>query len=299
MDTVKQPWELVKAGGAFALQVLRDFRRNQGLLLSGAIAYYTFLSIVPMALLVVIVLSHILQEQQLIAVLSAYMSLIIPGYAVTLTEQVRNFVEHRTVVGLIGFAAMLFFSSIAFSMLENAMSLIFLHRFPQQKRHKLVSAVLPYCYLFLITLGIVLVSLAVEAVSSLGQRPLYLFGWQIHPAGRVALLLYLSGLLGEFVILSSIYLVMPTVRVRLRYALIGGFTATLLWELIRRLLVWYYGVLSMVRLIYGPIAIAVAALLCVEGAAVIVLLGAQVIAELVARRTEGEEGAGWGEDGVD
>jgi len=29
------------------LRVLRDFRRNQGLLLSGAVAFYTLLSIVP------------------------------------------------------------------------------------------------------------------------------------------------------------------------------------------------------------------------------------------------------------
>ena len=34
--------------GAFALRVLRAFRANQGLLLAGAVAYYTLLSIVPL-----------------------------------------------------------------------------------------------------------------------------------------------------------------------------------------------------------------------------------------------------------
>jgi len=55
----------------FLLRVLRGFKRNQGLLLSGA------------------------------------------GYAATLTEQVRVFLEHRKVIGIIGFVVMLFFSSIA------------------------------------------------------------------------------------------------------------------------------------------------------------------------------------------
>ena len=98
----------------FMLRVLHDFRRNQGLLLSGAIAYYIFLSIVPMALLAVIVLSHVLDEQQLLQILSAYMAMVIPGYAVALTEQVQSFLAHRTVVGVVGLVAMLFFSSIAF-----------------------------------------------------------------------------------------------------------------------------------------------------------------------------------------
>jgi uncharacterized BrkB/YihY/UPF0761 family membrane protein len=43
----------------FLLDVLRGFRDNQGLLLAGAVAYYTLLSIIPVFALVLIVLSHI------------------------------------------------------------------------------------------------------------------------------------------------------------------------------------------------------------------------------------------------
>lgn len=286
-QVVGLPWQAAR----FAAKVLRDFRRNQGLLLSGALAYYTFLSIVPMALLAVIVLSHVLQEAQLLQVLSVYTALVIPGYAETLTGQVQTFLEHRTVVGVVGLLAMLFFSSIAFSMLENAMSLIFFRRFKARRRHLLVSAVIPYLYLFLIALGIVLVSIAIGVLESFADRQLTILGLSISIEGIAGLLLYLTGIAGEFLILSSIYLVMPGVRVSLHYALIGGLTATILWELARRLLVWYYGMLSMVDLIYGPIAIAVSALLCVEVAAIIILLGAQVIAELVARREERAEQA--------
>ena len=39
--------------GAFTLRVLRAFRANQGLLLAGAVAYYTLLSIVPLLILIV------------------------------------------------------------------------------------------------------------------------------------------------------------------------------------------------------------------------------------------------------
>ena len=43
---------------SFMLRVLRGFKRNQGLLLSSAVAYHTLLSIVPMSILALIVLSH-------------------------------------------------------------------------------------------------------------------------------------------------------------------------------------------------------------------------------------------------
>jgi len=70
------------------------------------------------------------------------------------------------------------------------------------------------------------------------------------------------------------------VRVRFRHALIGGITATVLWEITRRVLIWYYATVSMVNVIYGSIAITVVALISIEVVAVILLLGAQVIVEL-------------------
>ena len=50
--------EILKSPGAFALRTLKAFRANQGLLLAGAVAYYALLSIVPLLILVVIVLSQ-------------------------------------------------------------------------------------------------------------------------------------------------------------------------------------------------------------------------------------------------
>lgn len=132
----------------FLLRVLRDFRRNQGLLLSGAVAFYTLLSIVPLSILALIVLTQFVEEQQLIHTLSTYLEMVIPGYAATLTEQVRAFLEHRKAVGVIGFLVMLFFSSFAFSMLENAMSVIFFQRVRIQRRNFLISAIIPYAYIF-------------------------------------------------------------------------------------------------------------------------------------------------------
>jgi YihY family inner membrane protein len=264
----------------FLLRVVRGFMRNQGLLLSGAVAYYTLLSIVPLSILSLIVLSQFIEEQQLIHTLSMYIEMLIPGYAATLTEQVRSFIENRKVLGFIGFIGMLFFSSTAFSMLEDAISVIFFQRVRVQHRKYLVSAIIPYLYILVMGAGIVLVSFIVAAIDTLESRHLAFLGWSLNLEGATGGALYILGLVGEVLMFTSIYVVMPVVRVRFRHALIGGLTATVLWELTRRMLVWYYASVSMVNVIYGSIAITVVALLSIEVVAIILLLGAQVIAEL-------------------
>jgi len=280
----------------FVLRVVRSFRRNQGLLLAGAVAYYTLLSIVPLSILVPIVLSHFFEEQQLIHTLSTYLGMMVPGYAATLTEQVQAFLEHRNVVGIIGFLGMLFFSSLAFSMLENAMSVIFFQGGRMHRRYFLISAIIPYVYIIVMGLGIGLVSFIVGAIETLESRHLSILGWNLNLGDTTGVALYVLGIVGEVLMLTSIYLVMPGVRVRFRYALIGGITATVLWEITRRVLTWYYAAISIVNVIYGSIAITVVALLSIEVVAIILLLGAQVIAALERSpdRVTGEERPGFG-----
>jgi len=264
----------------FPLRVLRGFMRNQGLLLSAAVAYYTLLSIVPLSIIALIVLTHFIEERQLIQTLSMYLEMVIPGYATTLTEQVAAFLENRKTVGLIGFLGMLFFSSTAFSMLENAISVIFYQRIRIQRRRFFISAIIPYLYIGAMGLGVLLVSVIVGAIETLESRYVSILGWSFISGSATWWSLYVLGIIGEVLLFTSIYLVMPVIRVRFRHALIGGITATLLWEITRRILVWYYATISTVNVIYGSITITVVALLSIEVVAIILLLGAQVIAEL-------------------
>jgi membrane protein len=269
----------------FLISVSREFKRNQGLLLAGAIAYYTLLSIVPLSILSLIVLSHFVEQGLLFHTLSTYIEMMIPGYAATLTEQVRVFIEHGTTVGSFVLLVMFFFSSIAFTVLESAMSVIFFHRVRTKRRHFFLSAVIPYVYIFVFGMGILLVSFIAGAIETHAGRQLVIFGRGLSLEGPSFVALYLMGIFGEVLLVTSFYLVMPVVRITFRHALMGGTIATVLWEITRRVLVWYYSVLSSVNLIYGSFATSVVALLSLEAIAVIILLGAQVIAELERRHS--------------
>jgi YihY family inner membrane protein len=275
--------------GTFALRVLKGFRANQGLLLAGAVAYYALLSIVPLLILIVIALSHLVEQQALLQALGRYVGWLAPGLGGFITAELANFLAHREVLGWVLLATMLFFSSLAFTVLENAMSVIFLHRVAIRRRHLLVSAILPYCYIVFVGLGLLLVTLVSGSLQALGEKSLEFLGWEWSLSGFSGVLLYLLGLCGEVLLLTSLYMVMPVGRLQWRHALLGGVTAALLWELTRHLLVWYFATLSQVGLVYGSLTTSIVVLLSLELAATLLLLGAQVISEYERLGTAGQD----------
>ena len=209
---------------AFVLQVLKGFRANQGLLLAGAVAYYS-----------------------------------------------------------------LFFSSLAFTVLENAMSVIFVHRVAIRRRHFLISAVLPYCYILCLGVGILLITVVAGGLQVMSEESVRFLRHDWGLEGVSGVLLYLLGLAGEILVLSSIYLVMPVGRLSLTHALIGGVTAALLWEIARHVLVWYFSTLSQVNVVYGSMTTAIVVMFSLEIGATLLLLGAQVISEYERVARGGEE----------
>jgi len=265
--------------GQFALRVLSAFKRNQGMLLSGAVAYYMLLSIIPLIVLLLVGLSKVLPEDQLMATVESDLGLIIPAAADLVGEHLRSFLAHRHLIGWVGFLVLIFFSTMCFTMLENAMSVIFFHRVAIHRRHFLVSALIPFLFIALVGAGLLLITLISGALETLDDEQLRLFGyeWALH--GLSGTSLYLLGVTGLVLLLTAFYLIMPTGRIAVKHALIGGLVAAVLWEISRHLLVWYFKTLSLVNLIYGSLASAVVVLLSFEVAALILLLGAQVIAE--------------------
>lgn len=274
----------------FTLAVLKAFRANQGLLLAGAVAYYALLSIVPFLMLVVVALSHFIDQGELLVTLRRYLELLVPGQSGSIVAEVAHFLDTRDLITWVLAATMLFFSSFAFTVLENAMSVIFVHRVAVRRRHFLISALLPYCYILALGFGVMIVTLVAGTLQVIGTESVDLFGysWSLH--GVSGALLYLLGLAGEILVLTSIYLVMPAGRLSLSHALVGGITAALLWEVARHVLVWYFSTLSKVNLVYGSMSTAIVVMFSLEIAAALLLFGAQVIAEYERVGQGGREG---------
>ena len=284
-DAEKYSRNILRHPGRFMWRVVKGFKRNQGLLLSGGVAYNSLLSIIPMLALILIGLSQFIEQEKLLGIINRELELIVPGHAEQLAAQVVAFLQYRHFVGIIGIGVMLFFSSMAFSMLESAMSAIFYHRVKTHRRHFMISAIIPYIYMILMGVGIVIVTIIAGVLDAIEGETFTILGHSFSFAGASGIGLYLVGIVGLILMLTSLYLILPLGQITFRHALLGGTTAAILWEITRHVLVWYFEKLSLVSVIYGSFATAVVVLLSIEVASIILLFGAQVIAEF-ERATE-------------
>jgi uncharacterized BrkB/YihY/UPF0761 family membrane protein len=139
-------------------------------LLAGAVAYYALLSIVPLLILIVFALSQVIDQGELLATIGRYLEWLVPGQARAIVGELAKFLDKREGVGWLLFATMIFFSSLAFTVLENAMSVIFLHRVVARKRRFIFSVLIPYVYILSLGIGLLLVTLVAGSLQPWARK---------------------------------------------------------------------------------------------------------------------------------
>ncbi|GGY78432.1 YihY/virulence factor BrkB family protein [Marinobacter zhanjiangensis] len=251
--------------GLFSRRVLRNFLHNRGILLAGGVGYNVLLSGVPLLALLGVLLTRVVEEEQLLDVMAIQAQHFAPAHADLWLDAVRAFMESRDMIGIAGIPVLLFFSSFAFRMLEDSIAIIF-HRPENPHRSFWYSAVLPFAFMLVLGIGLLTLTLVFAFVNTLYEEP--------------GLILYLLSFISVFLMFSATYKVMPIVRISPRRAVVGGLVAAILWEATRLVMMYYFLNISFVNVIYGSLATIIVLLISLEVGSVILLLGAQVIAEL-------------------
>lgn len=182
---------------------------------------------------------------------------------------------------------------MAFRVLETAISLIFHRPLKAKKRKFWISALLPYGFIGLTAIALIALTPMAAFFDARLSDTYELAGMDFAPQQIGAVSLRFAGWLGLVLLFTTLYKLMPAVRVSFRLALSGGFTAAVLWEGLRHVLTGYFTHISLVNVVYGSMATTIVALLTIKAASLIVLLGAQVIADLQRSRLLG---CPWHED---
>ncbi|TGT19424.1 ribonuclease R, partial [Mesorhizobium sp. M3A.F.Ca.ET.174.01.1.1] len=128
-------------------------------------------------------LSRVVPQHLLLPALGHLLQWLVPGQSRALVQELANFLAHRAVIGWVLFVTMLFFSSLAFTVLENAMSLIFVHRVAIRRRHFLLSALLPYCYILFLGVGALIVTVVSSGLEAVGAEGFDFFGTYVSLQG--------------------------------------------------------------------------------------------------------------------
>jgi YihY family inner membrane protein len=283
---MKTVWLWIVRVVRFAARVVSAFLNNRGILLAGGVGYNALLSLVPFLTVTVGALSLFFDHQQILEMLRPELQVLVPENADAIIQAAEAYLQNQTTTSVVSVAFLLFFSSIAFRMLEQAVAAIFHTSSVGLHRHFLVSAVLPYTFMLLAMAALFFMTLITSSLDALGETTKIL-GVTISIERSTSLLLRVGGAAGLVLLFAAIYRVLPLAKISWNKALIGGLCAGALWQLVGRFMVYYFANLSMVNVIYGSLATVVVMLLFMEIAFVILLLGAQVIAELVASATAG------------
>jgi membrane protein len=264
-------FRLARQLGAFVRRALAGFFRNGGVVLAGAVAYNGLLSIVPTVLLATTIFARFVDRQSFVAVIRREIAALLPrGQAEPIDAAITALLDAPFAGGVFGLVTLIFFSTLAFRTLEHALDVIFAHRRDHHGPRSLLSSML-------IALGYVAAIGFASLLQTLASVNLERLPWL---AARVPRFAGLAGLVGMSLVLGSLYLVMPLGRGVKRAALIGGFVAALLWQGVQHALIWYLENISSVNMIYGSLAGIVVVLFSFELATAIVLLAAQMIAEI-------------------
>ena len=271
----------------FGRRVIAAFLRNRGVLLAGGVGYNALLSIVPFLTLTLAVLSAFVDQERILGALRRELAYLLPQRAETVIEAAQTFLAHHTANSAVSGVALLVVSSLAVRMLEEAVATIFHASGRTNRRHALLSALLPYLFMALMMIAILALTLLSTIADWLVGSSVTLFGTELPTGLWARLVLRVTGFAGLVLLFAGVYSVMPVGRIPRRSALIGGLSAAILWKIVGVLLSYYFATLSMVNVLYGSLATVVVVLLLLEGAFIIVLLGAQVIAELEASAAAG------------
>lgn len=266
--------------GKFLLRVLSHLSKNHALLLAGGIAYNALLSIVPIIAILLVALTHLVDREALLGIISTELALLIPSQAHSITEQVADLMAQADVIGGIGLLVLLFFSSWAFKILEGALAIIFARSKSRRRRNVWLAALLPYIFILFIAVGLFALTTFVSLLEAISETDIKVFGVVLSLGAAPALALKVAGFFTQVVLFTTIYRVMPITEVSFKRALAGGVAAAVMWEGLRRFLMVYFSKISLVSVVYGSLATVIIVLLTLEFMALIVLFGAQVISEI-------------------
>lgn len=225
--------------------IYRQYKHLDCFNLAAALSFYAILSILPIFLIVVSIGGYYLGESEgFLQKTGTLIESVIPSLKEGFLQNLKSLIQQKLAIGWIGILFLFFVAHFLFANLERTVNRL-LHS--KRKRHFLITRLLFLVWI----IGIVLL-LSVPSLLQLGQDLIATWGLDIN----IKVVLTASQwffIISWLTFLMLIFLI-PTQKIRLVYALEGGFIFAFLLQAARwlfRLYTTYY--FHRYNLIYGSL----------------------------------------------
>ncbi len=268
----------------YTLQRFGELRAADG---AASVAYWAFFSLFPLLLFLVAIGSFFLTSDQVYNQVVTFAGQIFPGSQDLIQQNIQQVLTLRGPVGLIGFVGLLVSASGSFEGLSRHINLAWSTARPR--------SIWQYRLLGLGMIGaltgLLILSLLSTAAASV------LTSWQIPLGGSLAMygtalwniLASLVPAIFTFLMFLSLYRWVPRTKVKWSQAMWGALIATLAWQLVASVFVWYlHSGLTQYQLIYGSLGTVVGLMMWIYLCSLIALFGAHLSAAVAQHTDPGE-----------
>jgi membrane protein len=266
--------------GNFSRYLLKRFTDDRCFESAGSLSYTSILSIVPFAAVVFAALAVFpIFDQWTDQLTNFVFKNFVPDVANNLENNLRSFAESARTLPAKGIIALLLSVGLTMWTVENAFNRIW--RVPSPK---------PKFIRFLVYWGMLTIgSLLMVSLLALNSAvSMYINLANYTPPFLEGFGLMIAPIMLELIAFTCAYWLIPHSTVPLRFALVGGLLATVLFELLKWLFVIYLRSVSYEQ-IYGALAVLPIALIWLYLVWVVILLSASVTATLSSYRYRPKE----------
>ncbi len=264
------------------VRVVRAFLVHQDALMASACAYGVILSFVPLLVAGISLLGYVTggTETALNGVMHS-ISMFIPLQTGFMRTNLERVLAHSGVLGGIGAAGLLYSAQTTFMALFPAMNGVW--EVPERRRwwtRRLKALECSLAAILLIGANILLSAFASHLFHA-GMPPL--LESTLHLFAEVLLPLLLS-----LVLFNWLYRVLPCCEVEPWPAMYGSLTASVLWEISKRMFEYYISRTNAYNFLYGSLSSVMVLFVWVYFSMVVLLFGAEFSADLQKRMNTGK-----------
>jgi membrane protein len=252
-------------------QALRKFNGDNGFFLSSGITFNILVNLIPfIMLLLALVGTYLYNDQEVIKHIRAYLRDVAPALDPKIMKHLTDVIQNRQIVGILGFAGLLWLSTWVFASMRIALNIVFR---AERSRGLLRGIGIDLLMIFLAGVLLLVSMILTSAVTILqnyqGQIPV-----AIGPTTQWVLK-YLLPFFLTCCMFFLIYKIIPNKRVHFKSALQAALFTGLLWELAKHFFGWYVVHLAEYSIIYGSFSTLVIFVLWVYYSSTILVVGGE------------------------
>ncbi len=256
----------------FVGDVIQEFLRDRGTLFAAAISYYGLISLIPLLLLGIAVLTRVMGSSvEARLEIERFLVSVIPVGSEVVEENLEMLSRQSNLLGGLGILGLLWIGTQVFVTVQDVMNIAMgaRHRisFVRARLAALVTLIAAGIFLVL-SLGITSLLTALHSM----KRPIDLDGFQFV----LDLMGILLPLLLSVISFTIAYRFLPTQRIGNKGPIIGGVIAGILFELAKHGFSWYVAHVARARYLYGSLGGIIGIMVWTYLAAIIVVLGAEI-----------------------